>query len=149
MITGWQLKTPCGKGKYLTERSPTLQAALERRAVIEAEQLRLNADRDLELQRVRDAEAAENVSVPAAAAAADDCWLQERFLATKLSRGSAVAATPVKRNLDGTFRSVAGNANPVLPKRKHNGWAKTKGCRQTEWNRCAAAAHSVTDTQCD
>ena len=76
MIAGWQLKTPLGNGKYITERSPTLQAALARREVIEAEQLRLNTDRDLELQKVRNAEAAENVSVPAAAAAnADDCWL--------------------------------------------------------------------------
>ena len=67
IIAGWQLKTPCGKGKYVTERSPTLQAALARRAAIEAEEQRLNAHRDQQLQRVRDAEAAETVSVPAAA----------------------------------------------------------------------------------
>ena len=72
-VQGWQLKTLVSKGKYsLPERYPTLQAALERRATIEAEELRLNADRDRELQRVRDAEAAENVSVPAAAAAAEN-----------------------------------------------------------------------------
>ena len=50
---------------------PTLQAALERRAAIEAEELQLNEARDRELQTVREAEAAENVGVPAAA----QCWL--------------------------------------------------------------------------
>jgi hypothetical protein len=74
------------------------------------------------------------------AADADDCWLQERFLAAKLSRGLAVAGTPAKRNLDGTFRSPAGNTIPTPPKRKHKGWTKAKGCRQTEWNRCGVTA---------
>ena len=66
-LVGWEVKKSLGKGKYVTERSPTLQAALARRAAIEAEELQLNEARDLALQRVKDAEAAETVSVPAAA----------------------------------------------------------------------------------
>ena len=46
-----------------------------------------------------------------------------------------VPTDALKRKLDGTFRSAAGNTNPVLPKRKHKGWTKAKAYHQTEWNR--------------
>ena len=46
---------------------PRCRLLWQRRAAIEAEELQLNEARDLALQRVKDAEAAETVSVPAAA----------------------------------------------------------------------------------
>ena len=68
-LVGWEVKKSLGRGKYETSRVPSLDVndALERRAQLEAEEQRLNAHRDQQLQRVRDAEAAETVSVPAAA----------------------------------------------------------------------------------
>ena len=57
--------TKAGKETSLGSRK-TLEDALELRDAGEKDFQQMNEARDLDLQRIRDAEAAENVSVPAA-----------------------------------------------------------------------------------
>jgi hypothetical protein len=122
MIAGWQLKTPCGKGKYVTERSPTLQAALARRQEIEAKERELNADRDKELQQERDAAAA----------------FMQRSNLHKLSHGGT-PSQQLSRNADGTFVVADAPApDTIKRKRKDHGWSKKKTSRMTDWRRAHA-----------